>query len=137
MQQGIVGITDVKFQQFRVCAKLYEAVRQFIRIPGDDDRRVRRRNHQVRNYREGDIWFTVGGELEDVTLNGTIVAHLVEKNQPVAKGQPILVMEAMKMEHSITAPYDGSVEEFFFQPGELVDGGSTLLAFSSKEADEG
>ncbi|GMM70261.1 acetyl/propionyl/methylcrotonyl-CoA carboxylase subunit alpha [Alteromonas gracilis] len=70
-------------------------------------------------------------------MNGTIVAHLVEKNQPVAKGQPILVMEAMKMEHSITAPYDGSVEEFFFQPGELVDGGSTLLAFSSKEADEG
>ncbi|MBJ2128726.1 acetyl/propionyl/methylcrotonyl-CoA carboxylase subunit alpha [Alteromonas sp. IB21] len=70
-------------------------------------------------------------------MNGTIVAHLVEKNQAVKKGQPILVMEAMKMEHCITAPYDGSVEEFFFQPGELVDGGSTLLAFSSKEADEG
>ncbi|GFD94283.1 3-methylcrotonyl-CoA carboxylase subunit alpha [Alteromonas sp. KUL156] len=69
-------------------------------------------------------------------MNGTIVAHLVEKDQPVTKGQPILVMEAMKMEHSITAPYDGSVEEFFFQPGELVDGGSTLLAFSSKEAKE-
>ncbi len=69
-------------------------------------------------------------------MNGTIVAHLVEKDQQVKKGEPILVMEAMKMEHSIIAPHDGSVEEFFFAPGELVDGGATLLAFSTKEAAE-
>ncbi|CAB9493589.1 acetyl-CoA carboxylase biotin carboxylase subunit [Alteromonas macleodii] len=69
-------------------------------------------------------------------MNGTIVAHLVEKDQQVKKGDPILVMEAMKMEHSIIAPHDGSVEEFFFKPGELVDGGATLLAFSTKEAAE-
>ena len=68
-------------------------------------------------------------------MNGTVVAHLVDKGQVVAKGEAILVMEAMKMEHSIIAPYDGSVEEFFFKPGELVDGGATLLAFSTKEAD--
>ncbi|MDY6976992.1 MAG: acetyl/propionyl/methylcrotonyl-CoA carboxylase subunit alpha [Pseudomonadota bacterium] len=69
-------------------------------------------------------------------MNGTIVAHLVEKGQQVKKGDPILVMEAMKMEHSIIAPHDGSVEEFYFNPGELVDGGATLLAFSTKEAAE-
>ena len=69
-------------------------------------------------------------------MNGTIVAHLVEKGQQVKKGDPILVMEAMKMEHSIIAPHDGSVEEFYFKPGELVDGGATLLAFSTKEAAE-
>jgi 3-methylcrotonyl-CoA carboxylase alpha subunit len=69
-------------------------------------------------------------------MNGTIVAHLVEKGQQVKKGDPILVMEAMKMEHSIIAPHDGSVEEFYFIPGELVDGGATLLAFSTKEAAE-
>lgn len=69
-------------------------------------------------------------------MNGTIVAHLVEKDQQVKKGEAILVMEAMKMEHSIIAPHDGSVEEFFFTPGELVDGGATLLAFSTKEATE-
>ena len=70
-------------------------------------------------------------------MNGTIVAHLVEKGVLVKKGEPILVMEAMKMEHSIIAPHDGSVEEFFFNPGELVDGGATLLAFSTKETSEG
>ena len=69
-------------------------------------------------------------------MNGTIVAHLVEKGVLVKKGEPILVMEAMKMEHSIIAPHDGAVEEFFFNPGELVDGGATLLAFSTKEAAE-
>lgn len=69
-------------------------------------------------------------------MNGTIVAHLVEKGVLVKKGEPILVMEAMKMEHSIIAPHDGSVEEFFFNPGELVDGGATLLAFSTKETSE-
>lgn len=70
-------------------------------------------------------------------MNGTIVAHLVERGVQVKKGEPILVMEAMKMEHSIIAPHDGSVEEFFFNAGELVDGGATLLAFSAKEASEG
>ncbi|WP_334039568.1 acetyl/propionyl/methylcrotonyl-CoA carboxylase subunit alpha [Alteromonas macleodii] len=69
-------------------------------------------------------------------MNGTIVAHLVEKGVLVKKGEPILVMEAMKMEHSIIAPHAGAVEEFFFNPGELVDGGATLLAFSTKEAAE-
>ena len=69
-------------------------------------------------------------------MNGTIVAHLVEKGVLVKKGEPILVMEAMKMEHSIIAPHDGAVEDFFFNPGELVDGGATLLAFFTKEAAE-
>jgi len=44
-----------------------------------------------------------------------------------------LVMEAMKMEHTIRAPADGKVVEFYFQPGDLVDGGSELLSFENKE----
>jgi len=52
----------------------------------------------------------------------------------VAKGETLMVMEAMKMEHSIVAPSDGKVSEFFYQPGELVDGGAELLAFEIAEA---
>lgn len=70
----------------------------------------------------------------EAPMNGTIVALLVEPNAPVEKGQPILVMEAMKMEHTITAPQDGAVESFFYQPGELVDGGATLLSYQPKSA---
>ena len=68
-------------------------------------------------------------------MNGTIVALLVEPGQKVEKGQPILIMEAMKMEHSIVAPQDGMVESFYFNAGELVDGGATLLSFVPDSAD--
>lgn len=62
-------------------------------------------------------------------MNGTIVALLVEPGQSVTEGTPLLLMEAMKMEHSIKAPTDGNVSAFFYNEGELVDGGSPLLDF--------
>lgn len=79
------------------------------------------------------------GELEPdgnslvAPMNGTMVALLVEAGSHVRKGDQLLVMEAMKMEHSICAPADGVVTRFHYQPGELVDGGAQLLEF---EADE-
>lgn len=84
----------------------------------------------------GDVNSTDDQANFNAPMNGTIVTHLVSKGQEVKKGEPILIMEAMKMEHSIIAPHDGKVEEFFFNPGELVDGGATLLAFSSKDLAE-
>lgn len=62
-------------------------------------------------------------------MNGTVVTLLVEAGASVSKGQPLLVMEAMKMEHTIAAPTDGQVGEFFYQAGDLVDGGAELLIF--------
>ncbi len=64
-------------------------------------------------------------------MNGAVVAHLVDAGQTVAKGDALMVMEAMKMEHAIRAPVAGRVTEFFYQPGELVAGGARLLAFES------
>jgi 3-methylcrotonyl-CoA carboxylase alpha subunit len=66
-------------------------------------------------------------------MNGTLVALTVEIGSPVLKGDTLLVMEAMKMEHAILAPADGQVLDFFFQPGDLVDGGTELLAFEVNE----
>jgi 3-methylcrotonyl-CoA carboxylase alpha subunit len=43
-------------------------------------------------------------------------------------------MEAMKMEHTIRAPVAGTVTEFFFQAGELVDGDAELLNFEAADA---
>ena len=62
-------------------------------------------------------------------MNGTIVSLLVKTGEQVTKGTALLVIEAMKMEHSINAPSDGMVSEFYFQPGDLVDGGTELVAF--------
>ena len=66
-------------------------------------------------------------------MNGTIVALLVEAGGAVAADTPLLVMEAMKMEHTIRAPTAGTVEAFFYQPGDLVDGGAELLDFTADE----
>ncbi|MGB4058689.1 MAG: acetyl-CoA carboxylase biotin carboxyl carrier protein subunit [Burkholderiaceae bacterium] len=43
------------------------------------------------------------------------------------KGQPLAVMEAMKMEHTIAAPADGTVAELLFAPGDQVTEGAELL----------
>ncbi|BFM13375.1 acetyl/propionyl/methylcrotonyl-CoA carboxylase subunit alpha [Simiduia litorea] len=66
-------------------------------------------------------------------MNGTLVTQLVDVGQIVAAGTPLLVMEAMKMEHTIKAPAAGQVKQFFFAAGELVDGGALLLDFEKKE----
>ena len=66
-------------------------------------------------------------------MNGTIVSLLVEPGIEVAAHTPLLIMEAMKMEHTIRAPAAGSVDSFHFAPGDLVDGGAELLAFTVKE----
>ncbi len=62
-------------------------------------------------------------------MNGTIVTLLIETGQPVEKGEGLLVMEAMKMEHTIRATCNGLVKEFYFSPGDLVPEGAELLDF--------
>ena len=67
-------------------------------------------------------------------MNGTLVSTMVEVGAKVHKGDTLLVMEAMKMEHSIEAPSDGLVTEFYYQAGDLVDGGAELLSFEGSAA---
>ena len=64
-------------------------------------------------------------------MNGTMVSILVKAGQQVSQDQPLVIMEAMKMEHTIKAPSDGIIDEIFFQAGDMVDGGTELLAFSA------
>lgn len=74
----------------------------------------------------------VGSGNLNAPMNGTLVALLVDVGAKVNKGDTLVVMEAMKMEHTIIAPSDGSVTEFYFQAGDLVDGGSELLTFAEQ-----
>ena len=62
-------------------------------------------------------------------MNGTLIAVMVDIGVSVKKGDTLMIMEAMKMEHTILAPDDGVVTEFYFQTGALVEGGSELLSF--------
>lgn len=65
-------------------------------------------------------------------MPGTIISVMVEAGEKVEAGQAILVMEAMKMEHTIKAPADGVVTELFYQSGDLVDDGVELVLFEAE-----
>ena len=66
-------------------------------------------------------------------MNGVVVAVMVEKGQAVEAGQTLVIMEAMKMEHSIHASSDGVVSDIFFRDGELVKEGDALIALQCEE----
>ncbi len=71
-----------------------------------------------------------GGRLT-APMPGKVVAVLVEKGQQVKKGEPLVIMEAMKMEHTIAAPSDGMVEDVLYAIGDQVADGAPLLAFKA------
>ena len=60
-------------------------------------------------------------------MPGKVLQVLVETGAMVAKGTPLVILEAMKMEHSIAAPHDGRVAEIHFRAGEQVNEGAELL----------
>ena len=83
------------------------------------------------DYGEDDAGSGMGAFM--APMNGVVVKLLVEPGEKVEKDQPVMIMEAMKMEHTLCAPVDGLVTEFFFQAGDQVDGGVELLTFENCE----
>ena len=62
-------------------------------------------------------------------MPGNVIRVLVSAGEKVS-GQQLLVMEAMKMEHTILAPADGVVGKVSFNQGDLVQNGSELIEFT-------
>ncbi len=60
-------------------------------------------------------------------MPGKVVGFLARVGDRVQRGQALAVMEAMKMEHTISAPHDGVVEELLYAPGDQVAEGGELL----------
>jgi len=67
-------------------------------------------------------------------MHGTVVAHLAQPGVAVAAGDPVIVIEAMKMEQTMRAPVAGTVEQFLAAPGDLVDRGEVLVDFTAAPA---
>ena len=57
---------------------------------------------------------------------------LVEPGQEVSRGDALIVLEAMKMEHQISAPFDGVVEEIRCKAGEMVQPPEDLVVIEAK-----
>ncbi len=60
-------------------------------------------------------------------MPGKVIQVMTQAGRRVAKGDPLLILEAMKMEHTITAPADGVVKEIHYSAGEQVLEGAELI----------
>lgn len=66
-------------------------------------------------------------------MHGKVIAVDVAPGDVVAKGARLAVVEAMKMEHAITAPRDGTVEAVFVTEGGQVDQGAPVVALAEED----
>ena len=60
-------------------------------------------------------------------------APYVEVGQMVKKGDTVCIIEAMKMEHTLSAPFDGEIDQVFYAENDFVEADATLITFKSKE----
>jgi 3-methylcrotonyl-CoA carboxylase alpha subunit len=101
-------------------------------------------------FADGDSWPLVlvdpGGRGEDddvapphlaAPMPGRVVQVLVAAGARVTRGQPLLLLEAMKMEHAVKAPADGIVTALRYQAGDLVEEGAELCDFEAAVAPDG
>jgi 3-methylcrotonyl-CoA carboxylase alpha subunit len=70
-------------------------------------------------------------------MPGRVTQLMVQRGTSVRRGQPLIVIEAMKMEHTVTAPADGVVEAVRFAPGDLVEEGAELIALTPEHREPG
>jgi 3-methylcrotonyl-CoA carboxylase alpha subunit len=83
-----------------------------------------------------DPWLAeVAGEVHGgglaAPMPGKVIAVLVNAGATVERGAPLVIMEAMKMEHTITAPAAGTVQEILYAVGEQVAEGADLIRFDA------
>jgi 3-methylcrotonyl-CoA carboxylase alpha subunit len=68
-------------------------------------------------------------------LPGKVVQVMVAAGAEVKKGDALLILEAMKMEHTIAAPRDGVVADIPFAAGQQVEEGAELVVFAAEDGD--
>ena len=68
----------------------------------------------------------IGPVVVTAPMSGRIVSLKASPNTSVTKGQPLAVLEAMKMENEIASPKTGIVKEVYVKPGTLVKAGEQL-----------
>jgi biotin carboxyl carrier protein len=73
-----------------------------------------------------------GGELKSI-MPGVVVRLLVKEGEAVEKDQPLLILEAMKMQNEIAAPAAGRVAAVHVREGQAVSSGARLVTLGSQD----
>ena len=74
-----------------------------------------------------------GGGMLKAVMPGIVVETLVAVGEEVGEGQPLLILEAMKMQNEILAPGPGIVARFHVEPGQAVAAGEKLVDLKGLE----
>jgi len=135
------GLADVRVNGDEVAAELVRCTPESVVLEVDGVRRrfdVRRSADAVHvNTAEGQVDLRERPRFADAAdqaptgsltspMPGLVVRVLAAAGESVTKGQPLLVLEAMKMEHEIAAPADGALSELRVSEGAQVDAGAIL-----------
>ncbi|MCI0666415.1 MAG: acetyl-CoA carboxylase biotin carboxyl carrier protein subunit, partial [Acidobacteria bacterium] len=64
-------------------------------------------------------------------MPGQVLKVLVEAGQKISAGDPLIILEAMKMEHTMRAAVDGVVEAVLVNQGEVVGPGQVLVQIAA------
>ena len=74
-----------------------------------------------------------GGALVRAPMSGRLIGLAVREGQNVAAGDPVAILEAMKMEHTLTAGLDAKVVEVNAAEGDQVEEGQVLVVLEAPE----
>ena len=96
---------------------------RLLEVELEDERE--RAAHQAERSRGG------GGGVVKSVMPGVVVELLVSEGESVEKDQPLLILEAMKMQNEIGAPTAGVVQKLFVQEGEAVTSGAKLVGIQA------
>jgi 3-methylcrotonyl-CoA carboxylase alpha subunit len=121
-QDAARGTLDITLGTQRIQAQVYdhgEVLHVFTPLGATSITRVDALAHAGETQAEG-------GRLT-APMPGKVVSFAVKAGDLVKKGQALAVMDAMKMEHTIAAPADGTVAELLYAPGDQVAEGAELL----------
>lgn len=91
---------------------------------------VRLENERERAAHAAERQAAPGGGIVRSVMPGVVVEVLVRKDEAVLKGQPLLILSAMKMQNEITAPSAGIVAQIHVAPGQAVAAGANLLTLA-------
>jgi len=93
------------------------------------------RSVALKSYDSIDVDHLDGDGVIKAPMHGKVLAILVEQGASVQKGERVAVVEAMKMEHALMAPIDGTVGEIVAAVGAQIAEGATILSIAAPVSD--